>query len=197
MKHFQNLCSLLYYNIDVFKKISKQTYLLLIILTIASFFRLYNLSGTNSASRLYPDEAINGNNASALDTVISRYFTENNGRGLVHKHPSCVHKIFRNNLYARLPSAHRYFDRFRIYLFATLFNNASLSIRIFTAISFWHINSFPHRIPGTMAPFFLVWALYFLLKSLTNPEEADFIEAQPPKYYHRFLRRLSQNLKGS
>ena len=70
MKHFQNLCSLLYYNIDVFKKISKQTYLLLIILIIASFFRLYNLSGTNSVPPgLYPDEAINGNNASeALDT---------------------------------------------------------------------------------------------------------------------------------
>ena len=158
----------------MFKKISKQTYLLLIILIIASFFRLYNLSGTNSVPPgLYPDEAINGNNASeALDTGNFKvFYPENNGReGLFINIQAVFIKVFSNEPWVlRLPSAIiGILTVLGIYLFsATLFNNASIGLlsSFFTAISFWHINFSRIGFRAIMAPFLLVWALYFLIKS--------------------------------
>ena len=183
------------------KNISRQTVLLLIVLIIASFFRLYNLSGTNSAPPgLYPDEAINGNNASeALDTGNFKvFYPENNGReGLFINIQAVSIKIFGNKpLALRLPSAiFGILTILGIYLFsATLFNNASIGLlsAFFTAISFWHINFSRIGFRAIMAPFLLVWALYLLIKSLNSiRRKSDFIEVQPPKYYHRFLRRLN------
>jgi len=170
------------------KNISKQTYLLLIILIIASFFRLYNLSGTNSVPPgLYPDEAINGNNASeALDTGDFKvFYPENNGReGLFINIQAVSIKIFGHSpLALRLPSAIiGILTVLGIYLFgATLFNNASIGLlsAFFTAISFWHINFSRIGFRAIMAPFFLVWALYLLIlairknNTINKPLRAD------------------------
>lgn len=161
----------------MFKKISKQTYLLLIILIIASFFRLYNLSGTNSAPPgLYPDEAINGNNASeALDTGDFKiFYPENNGReGLFINIQAMFIKVFENEPWVlRLPSAiFGILTVLGIYLFsATLFNNASIGLlsAFFTAISFWHINFSRIGFRAIMAPFLLVWAFYLLILAINK-----------------------------
>ena len=167
------------------KKISKQTFLLLIVLIIASFFRLYNLNGVDSVPPgLYPDEAINGNNAlEALDT--SRFsaqggpasgwkifYPENNGReGLLINIQAISLKLFGNEPWVlRLPSAiFGILTILGIYLFSsTLFNNASVGLipSLFTAISFWHINFSRIGFRAITAPFFLVWALYLLLLAI-------------------------------
>ncbi|MDO8443155.1 MAG: glycosyltransferase family 39 protein [bacterium] len=164
------------------RKISKQTYLLLIILIIASFFRLYNLSGTNSAPPgLYPDEAINGNNASeALNTgEFKVFYPENNGReGLFINIQAVSIKIFGNTpLALRLPSAIiGILTVLGIYLFcAALFNNASIGLlsAFFTAISFWHINFSRIGFRAIMAPFFLVWALYLLISAIKRNDTVN------------------------
>ncbi|MEK7463034.1 MAG: glycosyltransferase family 39 protein [Patescibacteria group bacterium] len=159
------------------------------------------MSGTNSVPPgLYPDEAINGNNASeALDTGNFKvFYPENNGReGLFINIQAVFIKVFSNEPWVlRLPSAiFGILTILGIYLFsATLFNNASIGLlsSFFTAISFWHINFSRIGFRAIMAPFLLVWALYFLIKSLNSIQrKSDFIEVQPPKYYHRFLRRLN------
>ncbi len=161
------------------KNISKQTFLLLMILIIASFFRLYNLYGVDSVPPgLYPDEAMNGNNAlEALDTVPSAggfqiFYQENNGReGLFINIQALSLKLFGNEPWAlRLPSAiFGILTVLGIYLFgSTLFNNASIGLlsAFFTAISFWHINFSRIGFRAIMAPFFLVWALYLLILAI-------------------------------
>jgi len=157
------------------KKISKQTYLLLIILIIASFFRLYNLSGTDSVPPgLYPDEAMNGNNASeALDTGnFKMFYPENGGReGLFINIQAMSIKVFGNEPWAlRLPSAiFGILTVLGIYLLgAALFNNASIGLlsAFFTAISFWHINFSRIGFRAIMAPLLLVWALYLVILAI-------------------------------
>lgn len=159
----------------MFKKISKQTFLLLTILIIASFFRLYNLSGIDSVPPgLYPDEAINGNNAlEALDTSNFKiFYPENNGReGLFINIQALFIKLFGNETWVlRLPSAiFGILTVLGIYLFgSTLFNNASIGLlsSFFTAISFWHINFSRIGFRAILAPFFLVWALYLLMLAI-------------------------------
>ena len=65
--------------------INATSYLLIAIIIIASFLRLYNLMPLNNIlfpPGLYPDEAMNGNNAQeAIDTGNFKFFyPENFGR---------------------------------------------------------------------------------------------------------------------
>ncbi|MHB9020007.1 MAG: glycosyltransferase family 39 protein, partial [Minisyncoccota bacterium] len=160
----------------MFKNISKQTFLLLLVLIIASFFRLYNLSGidTGVPPGLYPDEAINGNNAlEAIDTNDFKiFYPENNGReGLFINIQALFLKLFGNEPWVlRLPSAiFGILTILGIYLFGSiLFNNTSIGLlsSFFTAISFWHINFSRIGFRAIMAPFFLVWALYLLILAI-------------------------------
>jgi len=127
---------------------------------------------------LYPDEAVNGNNAlEALDTAsptggFKIFYPDNNGReGLFINIQAISLKLFGNEPWAlRLPSAIiGILTVLGIYLFsATLFNNASIGLlsSFFTAISFWHINFSRIGFRAIAAPLLLVWALYLLLLAI-------------------------------
>ncbi len=157
------------------KKISKQTFFLLIIIIIAAFFRFYNLGGINATPPgLYPDEAMNGNNAlEALDTGNFKiFYPENNGReGLFINIQAFFIKFLGNYPWVlRLPSAIiGILTVLGIYFFGTtLFGNASIGLlsSFFAAISFWHINFSRIGFRAIMAPFFLVWSAYLLILAI-------------------------------
>jgi len=157
------------------KKISKQLFFLLIILVIASFFRLYNLGGINATPPgLYPDEAMNGNNAlEAINTGNYKiFYPENNGREGMFINIQAIFVRFLGNepWVLRLPSAiFGILTVLGIYLFgSTLFNNASIGLlsSFFAAISFWHINFSRIGFRAIMAPFLLVWGIYFLILAI-------------------------------
>lgn len=172
------------------KKISTRIYLLIVILIIASFFRLYNLNGINKVPPgLYPDEAMNGNNLlEALDTRDFKiFYPENNGReGLFINIQALSVKIFGNEPWAlRLPSAiFGILTVLGIYLFsATLFSNTYIGLlsSFFSAISFWHINFSRIGFRAIMAPFFLVWGLYLLILAIKKNNTTN----KPLRFDHK------------
>ncbi|MCL5017513.1 MAG: glycosyltransferase family 39 protein [Patescibacteria group bacterium] len=171
------------------KKIPRPAYFLIAILIIASFFRLYNLSGQNATPPgLYPDEAMNGNNAiEAMQTGNFKvFYPENNGReGLFMDIQAPFIAIFGNTPFSlRLPSAiFGILTVLGIYFFAAeLFANQTIGLlaSFFTAISFWHINFSRIGFRAISAPFFLVWGLYFLLLCFRK----SFKEKTPLKEHH-------------
>jgi 4-amino-4-deoxy-L-arabinose transferase-like glycosyltransferase len=177
---------------------SKKNLFLFLVLLVALFFRFYNL--TSIPPGLYPDEAMNGNNAlEALATKNFKvYYEENNGReGLfINIQALFLALIQKNEPYVlRLPSAiFGFITVLGIYFFVLeLFKNiknyklekinekeeiknskikfnekVALLSAFFLGTSFWHINFSRIGFRAILAPFFLVWALYLILKSLNN-----------------------------
>ncbi len=164
--------------------------LLFLILIIALFFRFYNLQIIPPG--LYPDEAMNGNNAiEALKTLNFKvYYPENNGReGLfINIQALFLALISKNEPWAlRLPSAiFGFLTVLGIYFFVLeLFKNykkeddskikfnekIALFSAFFLATSFWHINFSRIGFRAIMSPFFLIWAMFFLLKSLNQSKK--------------------------
>ncbi|MBM3257390.1 MAG: hypothetical protein FJY98_03670 [Candidatus Liptonbacteria bacterium] len=151
---------------------SRRTLLiLLLILGLAAFFRAYDLP--NTPPGLYPDEAMNGNNAlEALQTgQLKVYYPENNGReGLFINIQAAFLDFFNTNepWVLRLPSA----------IFGTLtvlgifflakelfFIHIGLFSSFLLATSVWHIIFSRIGFRAILAPFFLVWAVFFLLRA--------------------------------
>ncbi len=174
----------------------KKTVLLLSILIIASFFRLYNLEALPPG--LYPDEAMNGNNAiEALDHNDWKvFYPENNGReGLFINIQSLSIAAFGLKPWAlRLPSA--IFGILTVlglyFLTKELFKNEPLALltAFLLATSFWHINFSRIGFRAIMAPFFLIWALFFLLKAWHKNENA----AQPVQALKSKLWNLGSDI---
>lgn len=156
------------------------------IILLASFFRLNNI--TLSPPGLYPDEAMNGNNA--LEAISTRdykvFYPENNGReGMFINIQAFFLKIFLDFY----PSPEPWMLRFTSALFGIftvlgiyfltkeLFRtNAHAKIialisTFFLATSFWHINFSRIGFRAIMAPFFLTWGVYLLLLSFRKVEE--------------------------
>ncbi len=149
------------------------------ILFIAALFRLYALDTTPPG--LYPDEAMNGNNAlEALESPppeggFKIFYPENNGReGLFIN----IQGLFLETLIPlaggnpepwmlRLPSA--LFGIITVagvfFLAKELFKKNSIAFlsMFFIAVNFWHINFSRIGFRAIMAPAFLVWGLYLLL----------------------------------
>jgi len=157
------------------KKILISSYsLLIIILIIAAFLRFYNI--TEVPAGLYPDEAMNGNNAlEALSTgQFKVFYPENNGReGLFINIQAIFLAIFGNQPWAlRLPSAlFGILTVLGVYFLAKeLFKDRGVALlsSFLMAVSFWHINFSRIGFRAIMAPFFAVWAIYFLLKALNS-----------------------------
>ncbi len=159
----------------------KKAILLLSILIIASFLRLYNLAPADNSGGflppgLYPDEAMNGNNAQeALDTGNFKvFYPENFGReGLfINIQALFINKFGHQPWALRLPSAifgiltvlGLYF--FTKELFGGKNEILALLAAFLLATSFWHINFSRIGFRAITAPFFLTWALYFLIKSI-------------------------------
>ncbi|QQG45159.1 MAG: hypothetical protein HYW89_04135 [Candidatus Sungiibacteriota bacterium] len=178
---------------------SKRTGVLLIllgILALGAFFRFYLI--TEIPLGLYPDEAMNGNNAlEALATGdFKTFYPENNGReGLFINLQAIALGLFGNVPWAlRIVSA--FFGTLTILGIFLLtrellrlksnFNHerserSSTSIALLTsfflAVSFWHINFSRIGFRAIMVPFFASFALYFLLKGLRTGKLWSIIAA--------------------
>ncbi|MFA5386452.1 MAG: glycosyltransferase family 39 protein [Candidatus Paceibacterota bacterium] len=151
------------------------TFYLLLIIIIATFLRFYNF--TNVPPGLYPDEAMNGNNA--LESLSTGHFKvfypENNGReGLFINIQAFFIWLFKvtEPWVLHIPSAlFGIFTVLGIYFLAKeLFKSTSVGLlsSFFAATSFWLINFSRIGFRAIMAPFFLVWGLYFLIKAFRN-----------------------------
>lgn len=156
----------------------KSSLLFLFIFIIAIFLRLANLKEIPPG--LYPDEAINGNQAlEALKTGNFRlFYKENNGReGLFINLQALFLKIllpiFQDQTEAwmlRLVSALiGIFTLLGFYLFLKeIFQKHPLKEKIalfasfFLAVSFWHLNFSRIGFRAILVPFFLVWSFFFL-----------------------------------
>jgi len=132
---------------------------LVIILALAVFFRLYQLKTIPPG--LYPDEAMNGNNALEAIRGIPPV------GGLFINIQSLSVRIFGNEPWAlRIVSA--IFGVFTVlglyFLTRELFNKESIALlaSFFLATSFWHINFSRIGFQTIMAPFFLVWGLWLV-----------------------------------
>ncbi len=154
----------------------KTLYLLCLILIIAGFMRLYHLAVTPPG--LYPDEAMNGNNAAqAIQTDppaggYKIFYPENNGReGLFMNIQALSLKYFgvHEPWVLRLPSAiFGILTVLGVYLLATEMFSVPVGLlsSFFIATNFWHINFSRIGFRAIMAPFFLVWAMYFFILAL-------------------------------
>lgn len=149
------------------------------VLVLASFFRLYKLPSVHPG--LYPDEAMNGNNAlEAIKTNDFKiFYPENNGReGLFINIQALFLKFLMPEngdpepWMLKLPSA--IFGILTVlgvfFLAQELFKNyhgkkIALLSSFFLAVSFWHVNFSRIGFRAIMAPFFLTWGIYFLLLS--------------------------------
>lgn len=160
--------------------------LLFSIIIIASFLRLYNI--TDAPPGLYPDEAMNGNNAlEALSTgQFKIFYPENNGReGFFINLQAISIALFGNEPWA-LRGVSALFGIFTVIgvyaLTRELFLPAKRSHRddasepfiprhekiallaaFLIATSFWHINFSRIGFRAIMAPFFMTWGIYLTL----------------------------------
>ncbi len=149
---------------------------LIIILTIASFFRLWHLNSIPPG--LYPDEAMNGNDAIvALETKEYKlFYPDNNGReGLFINLIALSFNIFGIHIWSlKLISALiGILTVLGLYLLTKeLFNSPTIALlgAFFLSISFWHINFSRIGFRGIMVPFLLVWSFYFLFKVINTEQ---------------------------
>ncbi len=151
----------------------------LIILT-AFVFRFNQL--TSIPPGLYPDEAMNGNDAiQAMETGHYRvFYPNNNGReGLFINLQTISLRVFGKHIWAlRIVSAIvGLLTVIGLYLLTRLlFNWQIASLTSFLmAISFWHTLFSRIGFRAIMAPFFIVWGMYFLWRGLRSLDVLDFI----------------------
>ncbi len=145
---------------------------LLLILAIAAGMRLYGLSTTPPG--LYPDEAMNGNNALEANRTgtYKLFYPENNGReGLFINIQAASVAVFGNTTFAlRFVSAlfgvltvlgvylltRRMFDDWRVAAIAAFL----------MSVGFWHVNFSRIGFRAIMAPLCAVWGFYYLYKGI-------------------------------
>ena len=144
-----------------------------LIIILAAFLRLWDLRDIPPG--LYHDEAMNVNQAREAwrDGDFSIFYPENNGReGLfINIQAFSLAAFGFTPLAARLPSA--LFGILTVlgvfFLTKELFRSdrVALFASFFLATSFWHILFSRIGFRAIMAPFFLVWSMYFLLKLIS------------------------------
>ena len=154
-------------------KQSTKIWLLIGIIVLASFLRLYHI--TTTPPGLYPDEAMDGNNA--LEVIqtghFKTFYTEDNGReGMYVNILVFFIKALGNKPWVvRLPAAVAgIFTVLGIYyLTAELFGEEiGLLAAFLLATSFWHINFSRIGFRAILAPLCLVWTSYWLTKAFGN-----------------------------
>ncbi|MEK7568097.1 MAG: glycosyltransferase family 39 protein [Patescibacteria group bacterium] len=168
--------------------------LLIFVIGVASFLRLYNIDETPPG--LYPDEAMNGNNV--LEVLATGeykvFYPENNGReGLFMNIQALSVYIFGNEpwalrgvsaLFGILTVLGLYFLTKELFSceIIKIYESAKVKIALlssfFLATSFWHILFSRIGFRAIMAPFFLTWGIYFLLLALRQIKEQ-----KTPKFY--------------
>jgi len=147
-----------------------------IILLIAGIFRFWQIFQIPPG--LYPDEAINGNDAwlSLTQNKWSVFYPENNGReGLFIWLIALSLKIFGPQIWAiRIVSAVIGFLTVlgMYYLAKEIFKSKpeiiALLSSFFLAVSFWHTNFSRIGFRAILVPFCLVWGFYFWLKAKSS-----------------------------
>lgn len=143
---------------------------LLGICLVGAFLRTYDIQQTPPG--LYPDEAMNGNNA--LEAIATGsyqvFYPENNGReGLFINIQALCLKLFgqREAWVLRLPSAlFGILTILGLYFLAVEFFSQSVGLlaAFFLAVAHWHIIFSRDGLRVITAPFFIVWGLAFLLR---------------------------------
>jgi len=150
----------------------REIIILILILVLAAFFRLWKINSIPPG--LYPDEAINGNDA--LNHPGHIFYAQNNGReGLFINLIFLSFKIFGVKTSSiRITSAIMgILVILGLYLLVKeLFYNSSRSSSIalfssfFAATGFWAVNFSRIGFRGILTPLILVFSLYFLFKAL-------------------------------
>ncbi len=150
-------------------------FLLAVVLIIAIFLRFYHFMETPPG--LYPDEAIDGNNAAEVAQTghFQTFYIEDNGReGLYVNTIAILLKYFNAPHEAwviRLPAmASGVLTVLGMYLLvAELFGSSfGLLAAFFLATSFWHINFSRIGFRAIMAPLLLTWALYLFIRAVRS-----------------------------
>jgi 4-amino-4-deoxy-L-arabinose transferase-like glycosyltransferase len=145
--------------------------LLLLILSIAGFLRLYRISALPPG--LYRDEAMNGSNAlEVIETGrFQVFYPENGGREGLYINVASVfiHALGNKAWVLRFPAAiFGVLTVWGLYLLAAELSSVEIGLlaAFFLATSFWHVNFSRMAFRAIGAPLFLTWALYFLLVSI-------------------------------
>jgi len=152
---------------------------LLIILGIAVFFRVWYL--TSVPPGLYPDEAINGNQAISEPGKI--FYPENNGReGLFINLLALSFSIFGISIWAFkiVPAIFGILTVLGTYLLTKeLFKDERIALfsSFFLAVSFWFVNFSRIGFRAILVPFVLVFLFYFLFRGLRTKSFWDFAVA--------------------
>jgi len=156
---------------------SKRFWLLLLILSIAGFLRLYRL--TTIPPGLYRDEAIDGCNAlEVLQTGrFQAFYPEDNGREGLYVNVAAVFVRFLGNRawVLRLPAAvFGILTVWGVYRLAAEMASpeAGLLAAFFLATSFWHVVFSRIAFRAIAAPLLLTWALYFLLSAIRRQRQS-------------------------
>jgi len=163
-------------------RINKSWLFLLVILAIATFFRLWQLSSIPPG--LYPDVAINGNDAlySLKTGDLKAFYPENNGReGMMMGLIALSFSMFGVSIWSIkiVAAIIGILTVLGLYLLTReLFNkNIALLSSFFLAVSFWHTNFSRIGFRAILLPFVSVFALYFLFKGFRTQKIWDFIIA--------------------
>lgn len=167
----------------------KYIVLLLIIITLAAFFRLWQLDSIPPA--LWPDEAINANTAvQILETKnFELFYPDNHGReGFFFLLVSFSFALFGISLYSfkLVPAFFGILTIVGQYLFSLEFFRtikfeekraqiSALLASFFLAISFWHINFSRIGFRAILVPFILTFSFYFLLRGLRTRHFLNFV----------------------
>jgi len=154
--------------------------LLIVILIIASFFRLYQLKTVPPG--LYPDEAMEGNNALQIihGGSFKPFYPENNGReGLfVNILVPFIGFLGNQPWVVRLPMAIAgILTVLGVYFLAAELIGATTGLlaSFLVATSFWHIIFSRIGFRAMLAPMLLVWALYLFLLALRRASSKIWI----------------------
>lgn len=159
--------------------------ILIIILIIASFFRLWQLSSIPPG--VYPDEAINANQAISEPGKI--FYPENNGReGLYINLLALSFNLFGISIWSlKIVSAIiGILTVLGLYLLIKeIFKNRvhknpeaiALLSAFFLAVSFWHVNFSRIAFRAILVPFLLVFSFYFLFRGFRTQKLWNFIIA--------------------
>jgi len=155
---------------------------LIVVLGIAVFFRVWQLDSIPPG--LYPDEAINGNQAVSEPGKI--FYPENNGReGLFMNLLALSFSLFGISIWSFkiVPAIIGILTVLGLYLltkelFLKRGENVSCAIALlssfFLAISFWHVNFSRIDFRAILVPFVLVFLFYFLFRGFRTRKFLDF-----------------------
>ncbi len=160
-------------------------FFLLAILGIAIFFRFWKLGDIPSG--VYPDEAINGNQAISNPGKI--FYPENNGReGLFINLIALSFSLFGISIWSlRFVSAVTgVLTVFGLYLLTKeilriancqlrIAQNIALLSAFFLATSFWHTNFSRIAFRAILVPFFLTFLFYFLFRGFRTQKIWNFV----------------------